>query len=107
MTFGWNVIINMWLRECERLNTGVARRVPKLLPSYIERDAWTKLNVAPAKIMQVSLGTKMTQTERPEIVERSESGGLNGGQRLLLINYFIINFLSLKKRALPNPPAFI
>lgn len=29
------------------------RRIPKLLPSYIERDAWTKLNVAPAKIMQV------------------------------------------------------
>ena len=31
------------------------RRVPKLLPAYIQRDAWTKLNVAPAKIMQVSL----------------------------------------------------
>lgn len=30
------------------------RKVPKLLPSFIERDAWTKLNVAPAKIMQVS-----------------------------------------------------
>ena len=52
-TFGWKTIIEMWQRECERSEKGEMRRIPKLLPSYIERDAWTKLNVAPAKIMQV------------------------------------------------------
>ena len=31
---------------------GLARSVPKLREIHI-RDAWTKLNVAPAKIMQV------------------------------------------------------
>eukprot|EP00112_Aurelia_sp_Birch-Aquarium-sp1_P024791 Seg7991.1 transcript_id=Seg7991.1/GoldUCD/mRNA.D3Y31 product="hypothetical protein" protein_id=Seg7991.1/GoldUCD/D3Y31 len=42
----------MWGRECARTERGEMRKVPKMLPSYIERDAWTKLNVAPAKIMQ-------------------------------------------------------
>lgn len=46
-------MIEMWQRECTRSEKGEMRRIPKLLPSYIERDAWTKLNVAPAKIMQV------------------------------------------------------
>ncbi|XP_065067938.1 uncharacterized protein LOC135693396 [Rhopilema esculentum] len=50
--FGWNTIIEMWQRECTRVETGIMRKVPKLLPSFIECDAWTKLNVAPAKIMQ-------------------------------------------------------
>lgn len=52
--FGWKAIIAMWERECTRAEHGIMRKVPKLLPSFIERDAWTKLNVAPAKIMQVS-----------------------------------------------------
>ena len=52
-SFGWKSIVEMWGRECTRAERGEMRKVPKLLPSYIERDAWTKLNVAPAKIMQV------------------------------------------------------
>ena len=39
--------------ECERADKGVARMVPKLREVHIIRDSWTKLNVAPAKIMQV------------------------------------------------------
>lgn len=44
----------MFNRECERADKGVARMVPKLREVHIIRDSWTKLNVAPAKIMQVS-----------------------------------------------------
>lgn len=51
--FGWDSIVNMWDREKERRDTNQIRLVPGLLESYIERDAWTKLNVKPAKILQV------------------------------------------------------
>ena len=36
------------------MSKGLTRMVPKLRESHIIRDAWTKLNVTPAKIMQVS-----------------------------------------------------
>lgn len=52
-TFGWIDIYNMWMRECERREKGHARMVPNLRETHIIRDSWTKLNVAPAKIMQV------------------------------------------------------
>ena len=52
--FGWEAISKLWERECTRIREGKIRKVPKLQPSYIERDSWTKLNVAPAKIMQVN-----------------------------------------------------
>ena len=54
ITFGWQTIIDMYKREVERRRTGAARMVPRLRESYVLRDAWTKLNVAPAKVMQVS-----------------------------------------------------
>lgn len=38
--------------QMQRVRDGVARRVPRLKREYIERDAWTKLNVVPAKILQ-------------------------------------------------------
>ena len=44
----------MFNRECERADKGVAQMVPKLREVHIIRDSWTRLNVAPAKIMQVS-----------------------------------------------------
>ena len=50
---GWADIHKMWVRECERRDVGAARMVPKLREVHIIRDPWTKLNVAPAKIMQV------------------------------------------------------
>lgn len=52
--FGWQTIIDMWAREVERMKTNKMTRVPKLKQSYIIRDSWTRLNVAPAKIMQAS-----------------------------------------------------
>lgn len=51
--FGWQAIEDLWYRECERRGKGCARMVPRLREAYILRDSWTKLNVAPAKIMQV------------------------------------------------------
>ena len=54
-TFGWIDIYKMWTRECERREKGHARMVPNLRETHIIRDSWTKLNVAPAKIMQVYL----------------------------------------------------
>ena len=52
--FGWRQIKDMYNREEERINRGQLRAIPGLLRSHIERDAWTKLAVFPAKIMQVS-----------------------------------------------------
>ena len=51
--FGWQAIVDLWQRECSRREHGNARMVPKLRESHVLRDSWTKLNVAPAKIMQV------------------------------------------------------
>ncbi len=53
INFGWRTIIDMFKREVERCNLGAARMVPRLRESYVLRDTWTKLNVAPAKVMQV------------------------------------------------------
>ena len=43
----------LYARECARVDEGQARMVPKLRQAHILRDSWTKLNVTPAKIMQV------------------------------------------------------
>lgn len=51
--FGWNAIISMYERECKRVSIGLTRMVPKLKEVHVIRDSWTKLNVTPAKIMQV------------------------------------------------------
>ena len=51
--FGWNAIVSLYERECDRLSTGLTRMVPKMKEVYVIRDAWTKLNVTPAKIMQI------------------------------------------------------
>ena len=53
-TFGWIDIYKMWMRECERCQKGHARMVLRLRETHIIRDSWTKLNVSPAKIMQVN-----------------------------------------------------
>ena len=44
----------MFGRETHRARAGVSRRVHRLWESYVYRDIWTRLNVKPAKIMQVS-----------------------------------------------------
>ena len=54
VNFGWSSICSMFKRECDRVENGSTRMVPKLKEIHIIRDSWTKLNVTPAKIMQVS-----------------------------------------------------
>ena len=53
ITFGWKAILDLYSRECQRRDQGHARMVPKLRETHVLRDAWTKLNVLLAKIMQV------------------------------------------------------
>jgi len=52
-TFGWQAILDMYQRELDSASNQIARMVPHLKEAYCLRDAWTKLNVAPSKIMQV------------------------------------------------------
>ncbi|XP_065894808.1 uncharacterized protein [Dysidea avara] len=51
-TFGWEAIDSLYQRELERAKQNLARMVPRLKETHVLRDAWTKLNVHPAKIMQ-------------------------------------------------------
>ncbi len=53
--FGCDAIELMFTREVGRINDGIPRRVPGLRQNYVYRDIWTRLNVKPAKIMQVVL----------------------------------------------------
>lgn len=52
--FGWEAVEDMWKRDKDRRAKNVSREVPSLQESFIKRDAWTKLNVRPAKVMQVN-----------------------------------------------------
>lgn len=52
--FGWSQIIALWNRELDRARRCCMLRVPKLKYRHIFRDPWTRLNVSPAKIMQVN-----------------------------------------------------
>ena len=54
--FGWNTIDDLYQREVGRAQLSCARMVPRLKETHCLRDAWTKLNVLPAKIMQVNSG---------------------------------------------------
>ena len=51
--FGWISIADLYKRELGRVSNGQARMVPRLKEAHCLRDSWTKLNVLPAKIMQV------------------------------------------------------
>ena len=53
-TFGWQPTIDQYHRDQERSAKGLGKRVPGLRYSYVQRDCWTRLNVMPAKIMQLS-----------------------------------------------------
>ena len=53
--FGWKAIDDLYQRELERKKQGLARMVPRLKETHFLRDSWTKLNVHPAKILQVCL----------------------------------------------------
>ena len=53
--FGWQAIIDIFERECQRVRDSNARMIPKLCEAHSIRDSWIKLNVTPAKIMQVRI----------------------------------------------------
>ena len=53
VTFGWSTVEEMFEREMQRAQSGSLKRVPGLKESYAYRDIWTRLNVKPAKIVQV------------------------------------------------------
>lgn len=59
MHFGWETIEDVYKADMRRARNGQSRLVPKLKFSYIVRDSWTRLNVLPAKIMQVCNYVKM------------------------------------------------
>ena len=55
--FGWDTIDDLYKRELARVENDCARMVPRLKETHCLQDTWTKLNVLPAKIMQVHLIT--------------------------------------------------
>jgi len=52
-SFGWSTIVDMYTREVDRARQQQTRMIPRLKEAHVIRDAWIKLNVSPAKIMQV------------------------------------------------------
>ena len=50
--FGWAAIEDMLAREVARIKNEPPC-VPGLKEGYVYRNTWTRLNVTPAKIMQV------------------------------------------------------
>ena len=53
--FGWKTIKELWQREMNRSKNGEMTAVPRMKASFVFRDSWTRLNVTPARIMQVCL----------------------------------------------------
>ena len=51
--FGWKTIEKVFAEDLERAENGLSRKVPGLKYAHVYRDNWTRLNVRPAKIMQV------------------------------------------------------
>lgn len=51
--FGWESLEALYRRELARMRANTLVRVPGLKENHIIRDSWTRLNVKPAKIMQV------------------------------------------------------
>lgn len=54
VNFGWKAIEDLYDRELQRAKRNEPMRVPRLKKRHVIRDAWTRLNVAPAKTMQVT-----------------------------------------------------
>ena len=51
--FGWKTVETVFAQEMERAANGLSRKVPGLKYAFVYQDNWTRLNVLPAKIMQV------------------------------------------------------
>ena len=54
--FGWQTIQKVFAEDLEKAENGLSRKVPGLKYAHVYRDNWTRLNVRPAKIMQVCTG---------------------------------------------------
>ena len=52
---GWKAIEDQYHRDKARREQGCAPKVPNLKYNYVYRDVWTRLNVLPAKIIQVTI----------------------------------------------------
>jgi len=52
--FGWKAIIDIFEHESGRVRDGHTRMIAKLCEAHIIQDSCIKLNVSPAKIMQVN-----------------------------------------------------
>ena len=87
--FGWKAIVSLYKRDCERVSKKFTRMVPKMKEAYVIRDAWTKLNVAPAKIMQVRIKYKYNLpcylTYFILAIVRSFSDGVKGRSRNFIL----------------------
>ena len=53
--FGRDAIDGLRKQEVIRVQLNCARIVPRLKETHCLRDAWTKLNILPAKIVQVNI----------------------------------------------------
>ena len=53
--FGWEAIETIYRQEMERAERGLSRKVQGLKYAFVYRDNWTRLNVRPVKIMQVTI----------------------------------------------------
>ena len=51
--FGWDTIVRVYESDLYRAQHGIGRQVPGLKYAHVVHDSWTRLNVLPAKIMQV------------------------------------------------------
>jgi len=51
--FGWPTIVDMYSWEVDRARKQQTRLIPRLKEVHLIRDAWMKLYVSIAKIMQV------------------------------------------------------
>lgn len=50
--FGWQSIREVYNKDVDNARVGNLQRVPGLKLTFVVRDAWTRLNVKPSKIMQ-------------------------------------------------------
>lgn len=53
--FGWETIQKVFTQEMEKAEMEMSRKVRSLKNAYVYRDNWTRVNVRPAKIMQVCI----------------------------------------------------
>ena len=60
-TFGWEAIEIMLKQEVARMKSNQLPCVPGLKENFVCRDSWTRLNVKPAKIMQVLIVQSCTR----------------------------------------------